>query len=745
MKADRKTGLTLKLLVAAMAAAYAPAYADEVEDLAVPSSVVSVGVAGVSGDSKGRSLFGQYNGMRRDDAYLLLDIDFQKRDDATGTWLTFDGRNLGTDAREARAMWNRQGDWKIAGEYWELTRWYPRTVNTSLAGPFTAPTVSLLPQRGAGSELDLKTERKRLTVAAEKRLGTNIYVEATATNEDKDGARIFGRGFTCPSGAAPTPVCSALAAGANQWALLMLPEPINSTTRQYEAKLSFIGRQLAVTAGYYGSFYRNDNGTIAPTIVGNLNNGLGVPMGQGAGVPLTAGLRNILQLPMALPPDNEAHQFYLSGNYGITPSTRATFKLAYTHATQKDDFASNGLTGAPAGVGNYGGVVDTTLAQLGITSRPLPKLTLNANVRYEDRDDKSPLALYNIEGASRFVNGTYSLKKTAGKLEGSYMLPAGLRATLGAEYEGLDRGQFSSPECLELANDCVGDSIAGITALRAKTHERSWRAELRRSMSETVTGYIAYVHSDRDGSAWLKPAALPATGTTPLSDDAIFNRTGIFPSMFMDRKRDKVRLMADWSPMERVSVQLTVEDGKDKYSAPTEKGLSRTGMKLYGIDTSFAMSEAWKLSAYYTYSEQTLNVAHSTGYIAALKDRNSTAGLGISGTPSPKWQVGADVMYINDRNVYDQSLDAAASAANVAFLAQSGGLPDVTFRDLRLKFFGKYALSKASTLRVDVVHDRQHLNEWTWATFAYSDNTTVSLQPNQNVTFVSATWQYRFR
>jgi hypothetical protein len=107
--------------------------------------------------------------------------------------------------------------------------------------------------------------------------------------------------------------------------------------------------------------------------------------------------------------------------------------------------------------------------------------------------------------------------------------------------------------------------------------------------------------------------------------------------------------------------------------------------------------------------------------------------------------VGADVMYINDRNVYDQSLDAAASAANVAFLAQSGGLPDVTFRDLRLKFFGKYALSKASTLRVDVVHDRQHLNEWTWATFAYSDNTTVSLQPNQNVTFVSATWQYRFR
>jgi len=743
MKA-RKTELRMKLLVLAIAALHAPAYAEDAEDLATPSSVVSVGGAVVSGDSKDRSLFGQYNGLRNDDAYLMLDFDYRKRDEATGTWLMFDGRNLGLDSREVRGMWNRQGDWKIAGEYWELTRWYPRTVNTNLQGPFTAPTVALLPQRGTGSDVDLKTERKRLSLLGEKRFG-NLLLEVSAVSEDKDGARIFGRGFTCPSGAAPTPVCTALAAGANQWALLMLPEPINSTTRQYEAKLSYVGEQLAVTAGYYGSFYKNDNSMISPTVVGNLNNGLGVPMGQGGGVPLTAGLRNILQLPLALPPDNEAHQFYLSGSYALAPTTRATFKLAYTHASQKDDFAANGFRDAPPGVSNYGGEVNTTLAQLGITSRPMPKLTVNANVRYEDRDDKSPLALYNIEGANRFVNGTYSLKKSAGKLEGSYMLPAGVRGTLGVDYEAIDRGQLSSPECLELASDCVGDSVAGITALRAKTHETTWRAELRRSMSETVTGWIAYYHADREGSSWLKPAALPATGTTPVSDGEIFNRTGIFPFIFMNRTRDKVKLQADWSPMERLSLQLTIEDGTDKYSAPTEKGLSRTGMKTYGIDGTYVISDTWRATAYYTYAEQSLNVAHSTGYIAQLKDKNSTAGLGIAGTPSPRWQVGADVLYINDRNIYDQSLDAAASANNVAFLAQSGGLPDVTFRDLRFKLFGKYAVDKKSTIRVDLVHDRQQLNEWTWATFAYSDNTTVSLQPKQNVTFVSATWQYRFR
>lgn len=752
---DRQSGFSRKIVALAIAPVFSLAHAADEADRAQltnpDTAAVSVGAGGVSGDSKTRSLFGQYNGLRKDDFYLLLDLDFIKRDDASGTWTIFEGRDLGLDTREVRFLQQRQGDWKYYGEYSGLVRYYPRTINTSLQGVgTTTPTVTLLPVIGTGSNLDLKTERKSVGLGGEKWITPNLMFEATFKNEDKDGERIFGKGFTCPSVTAPAPICTALAAGANQWALLFLPEPINSTTRQFEAKLNYIGEKLALTAGYYGSFYTNDNGSLNPTVVGNLNNPLGHPMGADGSVPLTPGLRNILQLPMALPSDNQAHQFYLSGNYAFTPTTRATFKYAYTHATQHDDFAGNGLTGAPAGVNNYGGVVDTTLAQLGLTARPIPKLSLSANVRYEDRNDKSPLALYNLEGVNRFTNGTYSLKKTAAKLEGTYQLPANFRGTLGVDYEALDRGQFSSPECIDLGDgDCRGDSIAGISGLRAKTDETSYRAELRRAMSETFSGAISYVHSRRDGSSWLKPNALPATGVTPLSDDAIFTRTAIFPMIFMDRTRDKVKLTADWSPMDRLSLQFMLEDGKDKYSAPTTKGLRDTGLRLYGVDVSYAMSDTWKLSAYYTYSEQTLHVSHSTGYIADLQDRNSTAGIGLVGKPTARIDVGADLLYINDRNIYAQTADQLASATNVAFLAQSGGLPDVTFRDLRLKLFGKYALQKNADIRVDLVHDRSRLNEWTWGfngvPFAYSDNTTVSLNPNQNVTFVSVRYIYRWQ
>ncbi len=76
-------------------------------------------------------------------------------------------------------------------------------------------------------------------------------------------------------------------------------------------------------------------------------------------------------------------------------------------------------------------------------------------------------------------------------------------------------------------------------------------------------------------------------------------------------------------------------------------------------------------------------------------------------------------------------------------------MPDVTYRVTSLKLFGKYALRKNSDIRVDLVHQNVKLDEWTWGNngtpFAYSDNTTVSMQPNQNVTFLGASYVYKFR
>jgi MtrB/PioB family decaheme-associated outer membrane protein len=746
--AKQHHGFNKKVMVLAALAAFNPAYGAEGDDIAQltkPDSSANIGLGYASGDSKERAIFGQYNGLRNHSGSLLLDVDMINREDATGKWTTLEGRNLGLDDRELRFSQQLQGDWKYYLDYNQLTHKEIRTINTGMLGAgTTTPTVVRLSAPGSGTELNLGVKRESIGFGMEKWFAPSLQFELTAKNEDKDGARLFGKGFACSATWVTNGACTA---STTQWALLMLPEPINSTTRQIEAKLNFSSDKMLLTGGYYGSFYSNAYGRLAPNVPGTLNNPLG------AATALDALLQSTLALPVALPPDNQAHQVYVSGNYAFTPTTRATFKYAFTQATQNDNFLDKGLSGAPSGKNDLGGKIDTHLLQLGLTTRPTQKLSVLANLRYEDKKDKTPQALYSVEGTEPFANSKYSLKRIAGKLEGSYLFPDNYRATLGADYELMDRGEFSSPGCNAIdpaTGECLGDSIAGLSGVRAKTEEIGWRAELRRSLSETLTGAVSYASSRRDGaSSWLKPNSLPATGVTEYADTAIYSRTAIFPMMFMNRIRDKVKLSADWSATERLSLQFAVEDAKEAYGAPTQKGLRDSGYLLYSIDATMILSDKWKLTGYWSQNDQEIHVAHSTGYNTTLRTLNTTLGIGIAGKPSSRLEVGTDLSYLNDSTKYNQLMDGAASANNKTFYNQQGGLPEVAYDEFRLRLFGKYALEKNADLRVDLVHFRARLDEWTWGyggvPFTYSDNTIVSYDKKQHVTFLGATYIYKWR
>ncbi len=730
--ATQRFGFSQKIIGLALLAAFGSAHAedDEVAQLIKPESSVSAGLGIASGAGKDRTIFGQYNGLRTNDAHLLLDFEILKRDDATGLWTNIEGRNLGLDNRELRFSQQKQGDWKYSAEYDQLTRHDLRTINTGLLNAGTAtPTVVSLAAPGTGADLNLNTKRKSMALGAEKWLTPNLQFEASFKTEDKDGARLFGRGLTCAAFPNSFNLCGITSTPTG--AMLLLPEPINSTTRQFDAKLNYSGEQFMLSGGYYGSFFTNANSALSPLVSGNLWNPNGTLLNTGTAPGNT--LAGFLQQPMALPPENQAHQLYVSGNYAFTPTTRATFKYAYSHATQNQSFPAVFISSPTA---NLGGTVNTTLAQLGLTARPLAKLSLLANLRYEDKDDTTPLALYNLTGlatnpANFFTNNQNSSTKLTGKLEASYRLPENTRATLGIDYASVQRSRPVSSTV-----------ISGLTALREDTREQGYRAELGRAFSETLHASLSYVSSRREGSNWLKPNTLPQTGVTELSDLAIYNPTGAFPMTLEDRQRDKLKLSADWSPMELLSLQLMFENGKDAYSAPTTKGLRDTGVRSYGIDAAYLLSDKWKLTGYWNRGSQTLHVDHATGYLAELENISSSLGLGAVGKLSSKLELGGDLSYMNDRNRYRQSLSSGDELAGE-------GLPDVSYRLTRLKFFGKYALEKNADLRVDLVHQRAKLDEWTWAyngtSFVYSDNTTISLQPNQNVTFLGATYIYKLK
>ncbi len=686
---------------------------------------IGIGYAGVPGNQADRSIFGQYNGWGSTDAGLLLDFQLVKRDEATGTWLHAEGLHLGQDNREFSISRQKQGDWKYSLEYSEQVRHDPRTINTGLQGIGTIRlTVNALPTTGTGINQNLDIKRQSYTLSTEKWVNPNLLVEASLKSEKKDGIRMAGIGAYC-SNFIGTERCASTSG-----ALLLLPEPINSITNQLEIKANFVGKDYSLTAGYYGTSFTDNVGSSSATINGNLYTLNNTPFTPGAGINT---LGSLLTQPIASAPNNQSYQIYLSGSYAWNPTIRANFNVSVTHATQNQSFASMGITPVAGLPSSLDGVVDTTQAQFGITARPLPKLTLIANTRYEEVADKTPLALY----GGTYSNSTNSFKKANSKAEASYLFPESIRGTFGMDYNWEQRNIPAVGSTLQTI------SPSSLTSVREFTNEMIYRVELRKSMSETANASIAYARSKRDGSHWINLGATSAN--YPLAYQTmrfvdIYTIDGVFPTSMMDRSREKMRAMVDWAASDKLTIQLALENNRDTYTAPTTKGLHAADISTIGLDATYAVSANWKTTGYINFGTQRVNIDHSAGYLANIDNTNSSVGFSVTGKLGAKLEIGGDMSYMDDSTHY------GLASANAT---PAGVLPDVNYRMLALKLFGKYALDSSSDIRIDLAHQNVMFDEWTWGSagvpFAYSDNSTVSMLASQIVNYLGVRYVYRFK
>jgi MtrB/PioB family decaheme-associated outer membrane protein len=716
----------LSLLALALLAAFGSAQAQVAPAY---EASASVGLGYFSGDGADRSIFNQYNGLRPGaNGVGFFGADYYRRDDDKGSLATFRAVDEVNGPRELGFQWKHQGDWKFSADYREIVRRDTNSLNTGVSGGgTTTPSVAaLLGGAGTGNDYDLKTKRQGLGLGFSKVLSRQWQFDVKLDTEDKEGSRLSGTGFTCPSAVAPG--CRPGTGSETGTAILMLPEPINSTHSQAEARFTFAGEQLKMSAGYYGSFYMNRNGSMTASVPGSLYNPVGTLL------PLSAGLQSIMGQPVALPPDNQAHQLDLTGAYAFTRLTQMNFKLGYSIASQQDNFAGNGLNGAPAGVTDLGGKLKTTLGQVGLTSRPMPKLSLLANLRYEHRSDSTPVALYNVEGTNTYTNRQYPLTTTKGKLEAAYQFTNDYRGLLGWAMNNTDRDTFTPTS-----------AIAGVTALRQKTDENSLRAELRKRMAEDLSGAVTLETSKRNGSDWLRDNS--GTGVTPVPDPGAASTgfaTGIFPVNLADRRRDKVKFNADWQAMEKLSLQFVVEAGKDRYSVPSNYGVRSSDMSNVSLDWTYALTDAWSLNGFLSHGRQELDQARPSAAYMAYDNTADTVGIGFTGKATAKIDVGGMLSYMDDRNVYNQTLDATADAGSAALLAATGGLPNIVYRQTRLKLYGKYAIDKQSAVRLLFTFDKASWNDWAYGyngvPYVYSDGTTVNRKTDQSVSYIGVSY-----
>ena len=665
-------------------------------DLATPESRVSFGLGALSGAGR---RFGQYNGLHKDGAYGLFDLALVGRDEASGTWLKLKGRNLGLDNRELRFDHEQQGRWAYYLGVSQFKNREPLIVTTGLQGIGAArQTVSAVaPKR----TVDLSRTYDQYSFGSRSFFGNGFDLRIDFRQDEKRGERLFGRG---------TP-----------GTMEFLTEPIDRSTRQWDVVLGFANPVVQLSGGYSGSAFENRIPRL--DIVGGSAAAFGA-----APTPLNV---------MALPPGNQAHRLHLAGGYNASGSLRTTFKASYSVARQNEAFIQTTPTFAGSR-GSLEGKVATSLFFADVTARPMERLDLTASLRFEDQDDKTPASRFITAAAPSAAPGLgtagvtgfnipRSHKQLKGLVETGYRFDDGYRLVGALEQEKISR-------TIPVQYRRIG--------YREKTDETQARIELKRTLSETLNGSLAWVHSVRGGSDYSDDTYAKATSPT--------NQVGSL--MWADRQRNKLRLTVDWLPAEQWSLQLIGDLADDRY-AGRHLGPRHGRASFVSADLAYALSEKWKLGAWLSQERSLTDQSARSDLAAAAPNPNilwdarllnltSAWGFNLKGKPQASLELGVDLSAAINRSV--QGIDKTGGVGT----ASPASLPDFYYRQLTLKLFADYALDPYSSVRGDLIYDRRRTDDWTWRNWVYSavsDGTTLSQPPAKNTVFLGASYRYRFR
>jgi MtrB/PioB family decaheme-associated outer membrane protein len=747
MKSQRNVPVRSAIAIAlALAFPAERVFADEVKDLTNPD-VSEVSISARYLDSVNPQ-YRLYSGMDRQGGMGSVDVNLIKRDE-NGVWVKVQGRDLGLRTQEIGTSVEKQGDWRVGLDSYNIVKYAPYTLNTKVSGVGSGNLVlpnDFRPSTAGVEESSLKLERKGTSLSGSKFILDNFKFNFGLKSEDKSGAIIsssYGATWNNPLGNSK-----------NYGAQYFAPQPENYRHNQFEASLDYFTRKLQLSAGFYMSIL--DNSNMALNITPG-DNSLTTRTGAAAGPAASPWI--------SLPPSNRAQQMELSGAYNFTDLTRLSFKVSKETATQDAPFISpyGAITGAtytqlnPPGVPyaagmtdrSLGGLVETTSYFGQLTTKPTRDLSLLASLRYEDRNDKTPQRLYLDSTAStEFPNGDLnpreSHKISRGKFEANYRLPAGYSVTGGFDYD-----RKETPE-----------------AYRDSVTDQTVRVELRKALHETLNGKVMLAQSNRTGGTWHLLDGTPNPAFVTFS-----TTTGVAaPLQFVDRKRDKVKFMADWAPLDPLSIQVFYEYGKDAYLFTPPSGNAQMGMTdgrtdLFGFDAAYRVSDNWKVNGFYSFNQNkthqnemytprpasgdnactgtTVATFSCSPWQADLNMTGEVLGIGMNGTVS-RWALGAQYLYSVDRTRYGITFDPLLYGAGNSVPAGAGVLPDTVYSLNRVKLTGTYAVTKATRIRLDYTYDVRTVDDYTWAQWTFTDGTKVNLYPNQTTQLVGVTLIHSF-
>jgi MtrB/PioB family decaheme-associated outer membrane protein len=528
--------------------------------------------------------YGKYTGRTDEGAMPRLNFKLEKRpewdDDDTTRW-RLQGWNVGIDSRRLEFDFNQQGKQHFNFDYRQIpNNRYSNGMTPYLgagSGDLTLPdNWWVIPDSSTTSAflnleenlriLEVDTERKTMLLKYDRKLGDNWNMSIDYRHDVKDGVRSTG-GVIGYSG------------GNGRSALI--PAPVDWNTDNISAMFDYTAGRAQFGLGIYASFFKNDESRLIwQNAFGQhvgWEDGVGYPNGQGQ---------------MAMEPDNSYLQFKAYGGMNFNAKTRLTADFSYGKMEQDDAFLPFSINPAlnapiPLPQANADAEINMTMFNLRLTSQFAPRWNLAVNYRYDDRDNKTPRAVYvNISGDSQNqkkldqgrINLPYSYTEHKADAIVKWRVARGISIKGGVVFKDLSRSWTE-----------VSDS-----------EEFGYLAGIRFASWQTASLSLDYRREDRDVSEYIGNVPYQESHIPGVLDpNAWENHPWMRKYNLADREREELRFRADWFPTPMVNFGLSGSQFQDDY---TENlfGLNESEVSSWTIDAGFYPTSNIVLTGYYS-------------------------------------------------------------------------------------------------------------------------------------------------
>ena len=537
--------------------------------------------------SEDSARFGDYTGLDESGAYANAEADMLYRAEG-GYAVSLQAQDLGLDSRRIDLSAGRQGRWVVDLSWDEIPRRLDDSVQTVygglgsgrlslpsswVRGNFTSEMTAL----GASlRDFTLGWDRETLGLGFEFVQSERLRYELDMSTQRKEG--------------------SGLAWGSFIGTASDLVKPIDYQTDRVDAGVVYAGDGWNMRVGYYGSFFSNQDNAL------NWQNPFTGP-DQGR---------------MAMAPDNQYHQGLVSGGYRFaTWDTAVSASYAIGRMEQSDALSPYTVNPAIPVVGlpvpEFDGKVDTTHANLRVSSRPLDKLRVTAEYRYSERDNNSGQYEWWIvqgdafQSASAF-NPLYGYEDSDWTVSGEYRFSRQLQ--FGAGW--IDKVRERSDQEVTRTDE-----------------DGPWARVRFRPIDQLSLGFRAESTS-RDAQAAL---AVPFFGAGSQQNPLLRKY------YLADRDRNLLRAEADFVPAGRFTLALRYEQAQDKYDQ-SQVGLVSTDYAQYSAEASVRLGEKLALTGYFSrddYDSRTIGAASfqapnlsQPNWAGETDDRHDVYGLALN-------------------------------------------------------------------------------------------------------------------